>query len=116
MNCFVLGSCFQEIWLELNRSGFSFQPLGLPLIPLAYWSSYRGLNFTEEDRRKLEIATYTFKEDFQIDLKLPVMGIRMGIPTTNANKSLRKEIQATFQPNILNLFGASAKQTKKLGP
>ena len=90
--CYELGKCFQEIWLSCNQAGLGFQPFGLPLIPLTFWNHNGALKFTAAEPKKLEAVTSELANKFQMNLKCPMMGLRIGIPTQDAKQTLRKEI------------------------
>lgn len=87
-----LGECFQMIWLEASRQGVSFQPLGLPLIVLGYWRDRGIFSFSDNEISALELATNEFREKFDIDLKRPVLGFRLGKTMKLAERAPRSEI------------------------
>lgn len=103
-DCFELGRCFQEIWLETNRHHISFQPLGLPLIALAYWQNPNFFKFSKSEENKLTRLTEDFAEEFSMDLKSPIMGFRIGWPLKNSEKSLRKELVGQNKSKAFNFM------------
>lgn len=89
---FELGECFQTIWLEANRRGVSLQPLGLPLVVLGLWRDPGSFSFSLADKAALERVTDEFREKFQLNLKNPVIGFRLGKTLELAPRAPRDEV------------------------
>lgn len=109
VNCFELGRCFQEVWLETNRRGMSFQPLGLPLIALAFWQNIDFLKFTKSQKNSITQLTEDFQRVFSINLKNPVMGFRIGWPLKASDKPLRKDLVGQHKPEIFDFVTSDSK-------
>lgn len=113
--CFDLGSCFQEIWLQANKNGVAFQPLGLPLIPLAYWNHPNALVFTQNEKNMIEQLTDDLSKKFEMNLRLPMMGLRMGYPNKVPQKSPRKEIIGKVNPALSSSDYSKSEKVKQFG-
>ncbi len=92
--CFQLGQCFQEIWLETNKNGVSFQPIGNPLIALGYWNDPSAFSFKKKQQKTLIHITENFSTSYHIDLKKPTLGFRIGWPEAPSRNGVRKELIA----------------------
>lgn len=96
------GECFQEIWLEANRSGVSFQPLGLPLVALRHWQNTSLSDFySPGEIRGIEAATERLHDVSGLDLRLPVIGFRVGRSSRPAMHPPRRSVQAQARPGLL---------------
>lgn len=84
---FDLGSCLQELWLELNRRGLSVQPLGLPLIALAHVTNPAKLQLKSREVTSMNGVIRRFRDKFGIDFELFTIGFRVGFPK-NSNQKL----------------------------
>ncbi len=93
-DCFHLGQCFQEIWLETNKNGVSFQPIGNPLIALGYWNDPSVFSFKKKQQKTLIQLTENFLSNYHIDLKKPTLGFRIGWPEAPSRKGVRKDLVA----------------------
>lgn len=99
--CFEMGRLFQELWVEFNRSQVSFQPIGLPLIALAYWHGDQlkyGATPWKEDLVKS--VTQEFAQRFHLDLKRPTLGFRVGFPTQARLQSPRGRIAISLNQEL----------------
>lgn len=103
-DCFQLGQCFQEIWLETNKNGVSFQPIGNPLIALGYWNDPSAFSFKKKQQKILIQLTENFLSSYQIDLKKPTLGFRIGLPESPSRIGVRKELIA--KKNSFNSLSA----------
>lgn len=94
-NCFEMGRCFQSLWLEINQYGFSFQPIGLPLVALSYWQGdvYQIAKKARHAKAITEV-TEIFRTEFAIDLKQPVLGFRFGPTRHPQSAATRKSPRA----------------------
>lgn len=102
-NCFEMGLCFQEVWLQINNTGVAFQPIGSFFIPLGYWHDPARYQFNPEQMELLQQVTMNCKALFSIDLKKPTMAFRIGLcDKQQVGKSLRKPVVAQFKKNLIN--------------
>lgn len=73
-----LGQAFEELWVEVNRSGLSAQPLSQSLIALSYWMhSADELELDKKHVLAIEDAT-TQLRNVGLDFTRPVIGMRIG--------------------------------------
>jgi len=100
-SCVRFGEYFQELWLEVNRHSTSFQPLGAPLIALAYWENPEAYGFSKSQKRSIEFLTECFRTQFEIDLKKLTIGFRIGLPIRQAAKSPRKDLLGRYNSELL---------------
>ena len=98
---FAMGLCFQEIWLEANRQGVAFQPLGSLLLALGYWEKEHPEAFTPSQGRVIEEVTAEFREKFGLDLRLPLLGFRLGYPTLGTERSPRKPLIGRWRSGLM---------------
>ena len=97
--CFGLGELFQEAWLEANASGLGFQPISLPLVALAHWrSGERTPKLSVEHLHLIETSTEALRA-FGLDLKMPMMGFRIGILKKKSGQTLRKDVSDILARN-----------------
>lgn len=76
---FELGRCFQELWLTINDYGYSFQPIGLPLIAYSFWrGDPHGFRSSRRHTRIVERASQELKSEFCLDLQKLALGFRFG--------------------------------------
>lgn len=92
--CYELGRCLQEIWLTAQSHGVSMQPNGNGFVALSYWQNEQIFN--KQQAEMIKQTTTEFSADFEIDLKLPHLGFRLGIPARQALQSPRKTLTASF--------------------
>ncbi len=104
---FEIGSCFQEIWLEANRQGVAFQPLGSLLLALGYWEKEHPEAFTRSQARVIEEVTAEFREKFGLDLRAPLLGFRLGYPTLGTERSPRKPLLGRWRAGLLTRKAAT---------
>ncbi len=88
----MLGYTFQNLWLQINKKGIGFQPLGTPLVALGYWTQIEQVKFTSEQAKSVENTTDLFLKKYNIDLKLPTMAFRLGYITKEHGQAPRKNI------------------------
>lgn len=93
--CYELGRCFQKLWLEINQYGFSFQPIGLPLVALSFWhgDNHQIAKNSRHAKAVLEV-TEIFRTEFSIDLKKPALGFRFGPTRFSQTAASRKSPRA----------------------
>lgn len=96
---FNLGRCFQELWLVVNDYGYSFQPIGLPLVALSYWSGDScGIGQSPAQTGVLREVTEVLREKFDLDLKELVLGFRFG--ATKLSQSVSSRLSPRAEPQI----------------
>lgn len=78
-SAFEIGRCFQELWLTINDYGYSFQPIGLPLIAYSFWrGDVHGLGDSPFHTQLLHRATEEVRSEINVNLKNLVLGFRYG--------------------------------------
>jgi hypothetical protein len=91
--CVELGSFFQEVWIEINKLGASFQPWGTPLVALGYFQKESLVSWKPERKQTVVQVSEQVKEKYQIDLQVPVMVFRTGWAKENHARAPRKKLE-----------------------
>ncbi|MBY0415262.1 MAG: hypothetical protein K2Q18_13915, partial [Bdellovibrionales bacterium] len=93
-NLFSLGEFFQEYWIAVNEEDASLHPMcnSLLLYNMLYSIDTQILNSKElsEAKKIYELM----KEKFNVDLKRPTVGFRVGFAKTVTDRSPRKKVIA----------------------
>jgi hypothetical protein len=99
-HCFTMGEAFQEIWLETNKEHIAFQPFGTPLVALGHWQREPDLGLNEKQMSTIDFVTERMYSKFDINLKMPTLGFRVGYPIKMTQRSPRKNVIAKFVKNL----------------
>lgn len=92
---FDLGRCFQELWLVINAYGYSFQPVGLPLLAFSYWQGDKyEIGRLPRHAAAVREASESLQARFGLDLKKLVLGFRFGPTKFPQEASLRQSPRA----------------------
>lgn len=89
---FEMGRCFQELWLETNRYGVSFQPIASPLIVLGFWKSPATYGFSPKQASMLSHLTLAGANQFSLDFKNLTIGFRIGWPEQATQTGVRQTL------------------------
>lgn len=89
---FEMGRCFQELWLEANRNGVSFQPIASPLIALGFWKSPANYGFSPKQVSVLSHLTLESAKQFSLDFKNLTIGFRIGWPEQATQVGVRQNL------------------------
>ena len=88
--CFLLGYSFQEVWTVLNKEKYGFQPISVPFIAQGL---LKKVNLLEKQALAYNSANNFFSSKLNMDINLPMIGFRTGLPTVEVGKSPRKDIE-----------------------
>lgn len=85
---FWMGHCYQEMWTELNKQGYAFQPISVSLVAMGLLAKNEKLSTYEQ--MALEKGRYCFSEKLNLDIELPSLGFRTGVCQKAVGKSGRR--------------------------
>lgn len=96
-----LGECFQALWLEANKHGIAFQPVGSALVALGFWLNRKHYGFNAHQETEIKRVTEEFQKDFSLDFKKLMLGFRLGYASAETGQAPRKEIRAEQNSELL---------------
>ena len=102
--CFDLGYCFQDLWIEVNSQKLSFQPNGNGFVALAHWHTPNNKIFNQKEIRMIEDSTQLLNQSSGLNLKVPVIGFRIGYSNKAIPLSPRRPLKGRLEAGLINSF------------
>ncbi|HPI39656.1 MAG TPA: hypothetical protein PLJ21_02560 [Pseudobdellovibrionaceae bacterium] len=89
---FNLGRLFQKVWLESQRREMGFQPFCGHLLAYYELCEFKEYNLNLDQKKEINSVAEQFQNKWNLNLKNPLFGFRIGYPKKPGTLSPRKSI------------------------